>query len=77
MDKFVDLGVSFFDEDFTLDPFPYLKDLYDREEILGFRADGMNFIFRFEQAQQVIRSRSCGRQPLRNAVRFPPLSAQL
>ncbi len=64
MDKFVDLGVSFFDEDFTLDPFPYLEDLYEREEILGFRADGMNFIFRFDQARQVIRSRSCGRQPL-------------
>ncbi len=64
MDKFVDLGVSFFDEDFTLDPFPYLEDFYEREEILGFRADGMNFIFRFDQARQVIRSRSCGRQPL-------------
>ncbi len=67
MAEFVDLGVSFFDEDFTLDPFPYLKDLYDREEVLGFRADGMNFIFRFYQAQQVIRSRSCGRQPLASA----------
>lgn len=67
LDKFVDLGVSFFDEDFTLDPFPYLEDLYERDEILGFRADGMNFIFRFDQALQVIRSRSCGRQPLANA----------
>ena len=36
IDDFVDLGVSFFDEDFTLDPFPYLKDLYGREDVLGF-----------------------------------------
>ncbi len=60
---FVDLGVSFFDEDFTLDPFPYIQDLYAREEVLGFRADGMNFLFRFDDVQQVIRSRSCRREP--------------
>jgi hypothetical protein len=66
MEKFVDLGVSFFDEGFTLDPFPYLEDLYDREEILGFRADGMNFVFRFDQIRQIVRSRHCGRQPLAN-----------
>jgi len=61
-DRFVDLGVSFFDGDFTLDPFPYLEDLYGREDVLGFTADGMNFIFRFDQAQQIVRSRSCGRE---------------
>jgi cytochrome P450 len=66
MAEFADLGVSFFDEDFTLDPFPYLEELYDRKEVLGFRADGMNFVFRFEQVQQIVRSRSCGRQPLAN-----------
>jgi cytochrome P450 len=60
--RFVDLGVSFFDEDFTLDPFPYLEELYGREDTLGFTADGMNFIFRFDQAQQIVRSRSCGRE---------------
>ena len=64
MERFVDLGVSFFDEDFTLDPFPYLRDLYDREDVLGFTADGMSFVFRFDQAQQVIRSRSCRRERL-------------
>lgn len=61
-DRFVDLGVSFFDGDFTLDPFPYLEDLYGRKDVLGFTADGMNFIFRFDQGQQVVRSRSCGRE---------------
>lgn len=50
MEKFVDLGVSFFVQDFTLKPFPYLEELYRREDVLGFRADGMNFVFRFEQA---------------------------
>jgi hypothetical protein len=59
---FVDLDVSFFDEDFTLDPYPYLEDLYGREDVLGFRADGMDFIFRFDQAQQIVRSRSCRRE---------------
>jgi cytochrome P450 len=66
MDPFVDLGVSFFDEDFTLDPFPYLKDLYGRDDVLGFRADGMNFVFRFEQVREVLRSRHCRREPLAN-----------
>jgi cytochrome P450 len=61
-DGFVDLGISFFDEDFTLDPFPYLEDLYGREDVLGFSADGMNFIFRFAQAQEIVRSRSCRRE---------------
>jgi cytochrome P450 len=59
---FVDLGTSFFDQDFTLDPFPYVEDLYGREDVLGFRADGMRFLFRFEQVQQVVRSKSCNRE---------------
>lgn len=62
--NFVDLGVSFFDEDFTLDPFPYIEDLYGREDVLGFRADGMNFVFRFADALQVIRDPCCVREPL-------------
>ena len=39
MGQFVDLGVSYFDESFTLDPFPYLEELYGRDDVLGFRAD--------------------------------------
>lgn len=58
---FVDLGVSFFDQDFTLDPFQYINDLYSREEVLGFRADGMRFLFRFDQVQQVVCSKNCNR----------------
>ena len=67
MGKFVDLGTSFFDAGFTLDPFPYLENLYGREGVLGFSADGMNFIFRFEQALDVIRSRKCRRELRANA----------
>jgi cytochrome P450 len=67
-DDFVDLGISFFDEDFTLDPFPYLEDLYGRKDVLGFRADGMNFIFRLEQAQRIVRSQSCRREPPESAA---------
>jgi hypothetical protein len=66
MEKLVDLGVPFFDEGFTLDPYPYLEELYAREGILGFSAHGMNFVFRFEQARKVILSRNCRREPVAN-----------
>ncbi len=65
-EKFAELEVSFFDPDFTLDPFPYLEHLYGRDDVLGFRADGMNFVFRFDQAMQVVRNRDCRREPLAN-----------
>lgn len=61
MSKFVDLGVSVFDPDFTLNPYNYLKDLYGREDVLGFRADGMNFLFRFEQCRAVMFNKTCNR----------------
>ncbi len=56
MARFIDLGVSVFDDAFTLDPFPYLEDLYGAREVLGFCSEGMNFLFRFEQCRHVIRS---------------------
>ena len=68
MERFVELGVSFFDEDFTLDPFPYLEDLYPRDDILGFTSDGMNFLFRFEEARQVIYSPHCRRELIADAA---------
>ena len=61
MDAFVDLGVSVYDPAFTLDPYPYLKDLYDRPDALGFRADGMDFLFRFEQSRAVMFNKDCVR----------------
>jgi len=61
MDKFIDLGVSVFDPDFTLNPYPYLKDLYQRDDILGFRSESLNFLFRFDDCRQVIMSKTCAR----------------
>lgn len=61
MSEFVDLGVSVFDPDLTLNPFDYLHDLYDRKDVLGFHSDGMNFLFRFEQCRAVIFNRDCVR----------------
>lgn len=63
MSKFVDLGVSVFDDDFTLNPYTYLEALYDRDDVLGFRADGMNFLFRFDQCRAVMFNRHCSRSP--------------
>ena len=61
MSKFIDLGVSVFDSDFTLNPYAHLKDIYDRKEILGFHSDGMNFLFRFDQGRAVIFNKNCPR----------------
>jgi hypothetical protein len=61
MSEFVDLGVSVFDADFTLNPYAYLQDLYDRKDVLGFHSDGMNFLFRFDQGRAVIFNKHCVR----------------
>ena len=66
MGKFADLEVSFFDPEFTLAPYPYLEELYARPEILGFRSEGMNFVFRFEEARAVMYNNACAREPLAN-----------
>ncbi len=54
MSNFIDLGVSFFDDEFTLNPYPFLEPLYERKDILGFRADDMNFLFRHDDAREVM-----------------------
>jgi cytochrome P450 len=61
MSTFIDLGVSIFDDDFTLNPYKYLKELYDRKEVLGFQSDGMNFLFRFDQCRNVMFNKNCVR----------------
>ena len=58
MEDFVELGVSVFDEKFTLDPYPYLQALYGNTDVLGFSSEGMNFLFRFEQCRSVIYNKS-------------------
>ncbi len=65
MSKFVALEASIFDADFTLDPYPYLAPLYEREDVLGFSADGMNFCFRFEDCHELISDhRHVAREPV-------------
>ena len=59
MEKFADLGVSFFDPDFSLSPHKYLQDLYPRDDIVGFHSEGMNFVFRFDEARAVLFNKSC------------------
>ena len=66
MEKFVDLGVSFFDPHFSLYPHLYLKDLYPRKDILGFHSQGMNFVFRFDEARAVLFNKNCAREPVAN-----------
>jgi len=66
MEKFVDLGVSFFDPQFTLNPHLFLTDLYPRDDILGFKSEGMNFVFRFDEAREVMFNRQCVREPVAN-----------
>ena len=61
MDPFYDLKTSIFDPDFTLRPLDFLGELYGRREYLGFRSEGMNFLFCLEQCRQVMFSRDCGR----------------
>ena len=66
MSDFIDLPVSYFDPGFTLDPFPFLQELYPRKDILGFSSEGMNFLFRHEDCRAVLRSPQCLREPLAN-----------
>ena len=66
MDKFIDLDVSFFDPKFTLSPEEHLAELYPRKDILGFRSEGMNFVFRFDEARAIMFNRECAREPLAN-----------
>ncbi len=66
MSEFIDLPVSYFDADFTLDPYSLLKDLYQDDKVLGFRSEGMNFLFRHDDCRSVLRSPLCRREPLAN-----------
>ena len=65
MSHFVPLDVSIFDADFTLEPYPFLKDLYEQEEVLGFTSEGMNFCFRFEDCHDLIAAhKNVAREPV-------------
>lgn len=64
MQGFAELGVSVFDDAFTLDPYPALEELYARPDILGFTSEGMRFLFRHDQARSVMFSAHCQRPGL-------------
>ncbi len=61
MPDFVDLPVSFFDPAFNLNPAEQLAPLYEDPNILGFRSEGMRFLFRFSDCREVIFNRDCQR----------------
>ena len=54
MREFVELKTSIFDLDFTLNPYPYLADMYQRDEVIGFASEGMEFLFRFADCRAVM-----------------------
>ncbi len=58
MSDYANLGVSIFDKEFTLNCYPHIEALYQRDDILGFRADGMNFIFRHDYAREIMFDKS-------------------
>jgi cytochrome P450 len=66
LSEFIDLPVSVFDPEFTLNPYPVLEDLYPREDVLGFRSEGMDFLFRHADCRAVLKSPLCRREPLAN-----------
>jgi cytochrome P450 len=63
MERFVELPVSVFDPDFTLNPYGFLEDLYPRKDILGFQSEGKNFLFRYNDCNAVLKSHDCRREP--------------
>jgi cytochrome P450 len=68
MERFVELPVSVFDPDFTLNPYGFLEDLYPRKDVLGFQSEGKNFLFRYYDCNAVLKSHDCRREPTSNAA---------
>ncbi len=66
MSDFVELPVSYFDPEFTLNPYPFLEDLYERDDVLGFQSEGLRFLFRHDDCRTVLKSPLCRREPLAN-----------
>lgn len=66
MERFAELPVSVFDPGFTLNPYDYLKDLYPREDVLGFQSEGRHFLFRHDDCNAVLKSHACRREPPSN-----------
>ena len=64
MSAFEALSTSIFDPSFTLDPYPWLEDLYPRKDVVGFSSEGMNFCFRYADCRDLISAhRNVSREP--------------
>jgi cytochrome P450 len=65
MSHFIPLETSIFDTEFSLDPYPFLKPLYEQQDVLGFSSEGMNFCFRFEDCHDLIAAhKNVAREPV-------------
>ncbi len=76
MSAFVPLETSIFDPEFTIDPYPFLEDLYGREEVLGFSSEGMNFCFRYEDCRDLISAhKNVSREPVEGSEAAADMAA--
>ncbi len=76
MSAFIPLPVSIFDPDFTIDPYPWLEDLYRRDEVLGFSSEGMNFCFRYDDCRDLISAhKNVSREPVEGSQAAADMAA--
>lgn len=54
MNAFKDLGNIYFDRSFTLDPFPFLEEIYADRNLKGFHSCGMNFLIKHKDANVLL-----------------------
>lgn len=65
MSVFKDLGDIYFDKEFTLDPFPFLEDIYADSRLKGFHSCGMNFLIKHKDANTLLlEHEKSGREPV-------------
>ena len=60
MSEFIELPVSFFDEEFTVYRFSFVVVLYQRVVILCFSSEGLNFVFRHDDCRAVLNLKILG-----------------
>lgn len=65
MNAFKDLGDIYFDRAFTLDPFPFLEEIYADSSLKGFHSCGMNFLIKHKDANiLLLEHEKSGREPV-------------
>ena len=73
---FAPVDWSVFSDDFSLDPYPYVEPLYDRQEILGFRSEGLDFIFRHEDVAHFLHNRHLNQDRFMEELSFHGLETE-